>query len=77
MSDRFTVARAQLGSPTVYDTEARRPILVVMRGLDAAGEPNRTGSPADVQAVRIAELCAWALNRSHAEAQARRPGGRS
>lgn len=76
MSARFTVARAKLGSPIVYDTEHKRPMLVVMRAPDAEGEPSPVGSPADAAAVRIAELCAWALNRSHAEAQARRPGGR-
>lgn len=70
---RFTTTRAKLGSPIVFDTEGKRPMLVCLRDTDMPHEA------ADVAAMRVAQLCTWALNRSHEEAQQsrkQRAGGR-
>jgi hypothetical protein len=62
---RYTTARGKLGSPVVYDTEGKRPVLVCLRAVGA--EELTASGAADEAAMRMAHTCAGALNRADAE----------
>lgn len=53
---RYTVTRAQHGSPIIFDQVERRPVLVAMRHTE------HDPKAADAAAMRMVELCARALN---------------
>lgn len=70
---RFIVSRAQHGSPIIRDTKGNRPVLVLLRDTEAAKEK------ADAAAMRMADICAQALNRVDAEvswAKKQKEGGK-
>lgn len=58
---RYTVSRAKLGSPIVRDDQGNRAVLVLLRDTDMPPDA------ADVAAMRMAQVCASALNRVHSE----------
>lgn len=62
---RYVPARGKLDSPIVRDTKDQRPVLVCLRkvGPDEAAP----GGKADAAAMRMATICAQALNRADSE----------
>ncbi len=58
---RFAVSRAQHGSPIIRDNDGNRPVLVLLRDTDMPKDA------ADAAAMRMAQVCAQALNRVHNE----------
>lgn len=68
---RFAVSRAQHGSPIIRDNDGNRPVLVLLRDTEMPAEA------ADVAAMKMARICAQALNRVNDEIRYRqREGGR-
>lgn len=74
--DRYTTTRGKLGSPVVFDTEGKRPVLVCLRVVLA--DETAASGVADEEAMRMARTCAGALNRADAEERWRKQqeGGR-
>lgn len=62
---RYAVSRGKLGSPVVFDTEDKRPVLVCLRAVGA--DEKSASQAADDAAVAMANTCAQALNRVAAE----------
>ena len=70
---RFVTSRAKLGSPIVLDTKGKRPVMVMLRDTEI------TEQKADAAAMRMADICAQALNRVDAEvswAKKQKEGGK-